>query len=272
MDDLFKGMQMFQQGMKELAFTRALQRSALQQISNSLVTQMAQYGVPATTIEQVKQAVGPMQFGTPQAAAMEGLLSGKPGLVNAAAQADITGQAGNMAQMKMQQDFQSRENALNRESNQKVAGIRGQLANRMSDKAVENINGIDDEMLRGTDILNRVQNDSNLVGVIAGRIPGRAMVSPDFATFKADVGQWFDTYRKRITGAAASESEIKYLMKNRPQVTDTHSVFVSKLESILNLGQKVRERSLQNYESAGKNTGGFKKEAAEKTGLSKYIK
>jgi hypothetical protein len=78
MQDLFQALQMFQSGVKDLAFSSALsqaneqvqqikaqvtneqeQRAALHQVSQGLVARMAGLGVPATTIAQVAGAVGP---------------------------------------------------------------------------------------------------------------------------------------------------------------------------------------------------------------------
>ncbi len=83
MDDLYKALQMFKQGVNEYQTSSAIsqaneavqqakanisneheQRSALQSISNGLVARMAGLGVPATTIQQVAGALGPKQYGS----------------------------------------------------------------------------------------------------------------------------------------------------------------------------------------------------------------
>lgn len=81
MDDLFKALTMFKQGVGELQLSRAIQganeqvgqlkasdmdyaqqRAAMQEISNQLVARMASVGAPATTIAQVAGAIGPKSF------------------------------------------------------------------------------------------------------------------------------------------------------------------------------------------------------------------
>lgn len=86
---------MFQSGAKDLMFSRALnqaneqvqqiktsesneqeKRSQLQQLSNQLVTHMAQLGTPATTMEQITKAIGPMQVKDSNDLYRQSLLSG----------------------------------------------------------------------------------------------------------------------------------------------------------------------------------------------------
>lgn len=135
MDDLFKSMQMFSQGVKELQFSNALreansqvqqvkqsalkeeeQRAQLGQIANNLTTYMAQIGTPATTMQVIAGAMGPKRYSNPGEAAMEAALSGDQRLMKAAQNADMAAQTGNMAQLGMQQKFQANENALNRQN------------------------------------------------------------------------------------------------------------------------------------------------------------
>jgi hypothetical protein len=103
--ELFQAMQMFHQGTQQMGLITALRnanqqvqdikasavkdedkRAGLQQLSNSLVMQMAQYGTPASTMEQVSQAVtGPTPGNANQMNAM-GLLYGNKGLQDTAQQ------------------------------------------------------------------------------------------------------------------------------------------------------------------------------------------
>lgn len=92
--DLATALQMFTQGTKELAYTRALtnandtvrqikastiaeeqKRSALHDVANQLTMQMASLGTPATTIQAVSNSISP-KFGSPEEMNMEALLTG----------------------------------------------------------------------------------------------------------------------------------------------------------------------------------------------------
>jgi hypothetical protein len=106
MEDLFKALQMFKQGVGELQLSRAIaganeqvsqikaseldeqkQRSALQDVSNQLVGRLSQLGTPATTIAQMAGAVGPKQFASPDQMFVEASLSNDQGLRKQAQQA-----------------------------------------------------------------------------------------------------------------------------------------------------------------------------------------
>jgi hypothetical protein len=105
--ELFQALQMFKQGVGELAFARSLQqanqqvrdikgsemdeaeqRAALSQVANSLTMSMAGMGVPATTIAQVSGAVAPKQFASADQMMGEGFQSGNQGLVDLGKQWD----------------------------------------------------------------------------------------------------------------------------------------------------------------------------------------
>lgn len=95
MDDLFKAMQMFQQGVKDFATTRAVndanqqmyqintqlkdegeKRVALQQLGNQLALQLTGVGADAAKVAQAFNAVTPQNFGSAEQLQLEGQLSG----------------------------------------------------------------------------------------------------------------------------------------------------------------------------------------------------
>jgi hypothetical protein len=137
--ELFQAFNMFKQSVQEFGTARAIysandqvnaikasdadeaeKRSQLQGIANNMVAQLAAVGTPASTIQQVASAFGPKHYSNPSEAAMDGALSGNQGLVDAAAQADKAMQAGNMAQLKMQQDFTADQNEKNRQAKERM--------------------------------------------------------------------------------------------------------------------------------------------------------
>jgi hypothetical protein len=134
MQDLFQAMQMFKQGVQELQTSRVIsganeavqqikssemdeqqQRAELSSLANQMTMNLAQLGTPATTIQQIAGAIGPRRFSNPAEAAMEGAISGDQKLMDAAAQADLASQAGNIQQASNQQAWQTKENELNRQ-------------------------------------------------------------------------------------------------------------------------------------------------------------
>lgn len=114
-DNLFEAMKMFQSGVKEYAFTNAINQandavrqikesslkdneknSQLQQIANQMVGYMATQGLSATTIQQISQSLAP-----PRAASLvDALRSGDTATVSAYTEADKIQRAGEIEQLK----------------------------------------------------------------------------------------------------------------------------------------------------------------------------
>lgn len=93
---------------------------------------------------------------------------------------------------------------------------------------------------------------------ISGRIPliGENIQvftkSPEFQTWKAQVGQLFQDYRTIKTGAAAADKEIDRLEKLLPAVNEKNNeVFVRKSISFFNAIDRGRENILNNLEDTG---------------------
>jgi len=70
------------------------------------------------------------------------------------------------------------------------------------------------------------------------------MSSPDkqylssFGVWDANSQQYFNRYRKEITGVAAGEKEIGYLKNSIPSDTDSPSIYIAKLKN----QKKIQER------------------------------
>jgi len=65
------------------------------------------------------------------------------------------------------------------------------------------------------------------------------------AEWEAAVQQYFNAYRKNITGVAAGEKEIKLLENSVPNVNDTPSVFQAKVKLQRSLNNAVMQRNKQ---------------------------
>lgn len=76
-----------------------------------------------------------------------------------------------------------------------------------------------------------------------GEVKGK--IDPEFASFKSDTNRLFDSYRRVITGMAASESELQRLEASYPMPSDTPAVFRAKLQSVQDLAARVKTRYLQ---------------------------
>lgn len=166
-----------------------------------------------------------------------------------------------------QRDFQAEQNRLNREAQLEIAGIKSN-PNRtklkpLTDKHIDELASLDDDKVLGTNLMNELKTKPWLVGPAAGRVPGRGIVDPGFASFQQATQSWFDSYRQKVTGAGASDAELERLMANRPNVKDSPSQFKAKVERIIAVGQDVRRRKLKTLEKSGRDVRGFADEMGE---------
>lgn len=105
MQDLFQALQMFQQGVKDVAFSSALnqaneqvqqikasitneaeQRAALHQVSQDIVGRMTAMGATGAQLQAAQTAFGPRQFANSNAMAAEAVMGGDPALMGKAAE------------------------------------------------------------------------------------------------------------------------------------------------------------------------------------------
>jgi hypothetical protein len=103
MDDLYKALSMFKDGAQELATSRAIagahdqvqsirqtemdemqKRQAYSNIANDLVSRMAQFGTPTTTMAAAQSAIAPPSITNANQANLEALMTGSPQLADLA--------------------------------------------------------------------------------------------------------------------------------------------------------------------------------------------
>lgn len=272
--DLQSALKMFQQGVNEFAVTKAFsdanqqvreiknsalkdteKQQAIYQLSDQLAGNMASQGLDIEKIKQMSMALGAPQFKTPGEAALYGTTRKDDLVLEAAKQADVAAATGDIEKLKVQQKFTAGENEKDRQNKLEVAAMGAQRIRPAPSQVLEKMSAIDDTIIYYKEILDKVKKDPSLVGVVAGRIPGRDTFSPEFATFKSTVGQSFDKYRVFVTGAGASPGELKMLKLNTPQVTDPVGVFTSKLNKVIELSEKIKNRRLSSLKKAGYSVG-----------------
>lgn len=280
--DLFTALNMFKQSVGELKIQRtiaganeavqqirgselddAAKQTELRNVANSLTMQMAGLGAPATTIQQVAGAVAPGPTAQENAVFESGLIQQRQSAQNA---------------------FAASESAKDRALKMQLDAADQNKTKPLTEGQINKIHSFDEDHVKGSDILNRFKANPDLVNLSKNQTPRlRALVNTEFGAFKADVGQWFDSYRQRVTGAGASEGEIKMLMQNRPNLeTDTADLFEKKVNESIRIGNLVKKRYLTNLKKGKRDVSGYLDEAdvAEKeTGsgdgafdIEKYLK
>lgn len=282
MDDVFKSMQMFQDGMQSLAISNGInsatqqvnqinsmqldemdKREQHEQVARQLAAQLVGAGANAAQVQQASSALAPKVLSTPDQMYAEGVRTGSQRMQGVAAQTQAFSAQPEMTKQSEQQDFVKGENAKNRASAEKIAGLRadGKSAPRqLPANQVSKITEMDMALDSMDSLLNKFETTPGLkkeIGPVSGIDIIKSWTNPEFGDFKAQVGRDFDLYRKAITGAGAGAEEIKMLMANRPTVKDTPTLFLKKINTIKQLASQVRTRHLTNLGKAKFDVEGF---------------
>jgi len=265
-DDLDKAVGMFSTGMDRLNQTQAFNKASerINEINTTVTNEMEK----RTQLNEASQELGRglLQANAPISKIQAAFTSfGAAPLPGAKEQIAVGVQSGDDATLAkgLKQDKANLQMAHNNalELQRATGGSSTPKLRNLAPGELEKINGIDANVIQGTDLLNRMESDPQLSSWVSGRIPfaaeARAVFDTKFAAFKADTGRFFDQYRKMITGAAASVKEIAILEKNIPQAKDRPKVFRAKMRSFLKTYKVVRARTLANLGKAGRDISGF---------------
>jgi len=143
---------------------------------------------------------------------------------------------------------------------------------KISEKQAQEIQDFDDSIATTKSLLGQLGNHSDWTGPVDGRIPDFA-VTPEQVNFRAELGRMVDKYRKLITGAGASNQELKKLESRLPQPTDNYANFVAKAKGFVNEVEGARSRYLKNLGAQGKNTKAFESgvSANQESGSGKVV-
>lgn len=258
-DALMKGMSLFNDGMKKLATTRAVNQaqdelSSLEtaELEDAAKRKQQQLVAQNLVLNLTKAGADP----SAASALMPRPLTQTDTFIEQSRQDDLN-------ERKAGRDFQAKENALNRAAQREALGLKqNPKMKQLTDKHVDEISAFDDDFAIGSSLVKELNQKPYLVGTAAGRIPGRGIVDPTFASFSQATQAWFDTYRKNITGAGASEGELAKLEQNRPTVKDSLTQFKAKVDRIIQVGQGIRQRKLKNLERAGRDVSRFDMESS----------
>lgn len=269
LDELLQGLGAFKQGMQEFAVGNAIgqaqeqvnqlkaaqmnemeKRNALQGLANDLALNLGRVNAPVAQIQSAVGAIAP----APIKNSTDAFVQGMPEY----AQKLQTFEAAPEAQAAdKQRSWMSNEKALDRQLELMKEKLSGRNLKALTATEVKDYTAIENDLALGKDLLVQVENNSGLVGPVAGRIPFRGKVDEKFAAFEAQTKEWFNSYRQRITGAGASNTELEVLEKNRPTANDTPLEYKAKTKKILEVGELVRKRTLLNYGRAGRDITGF---------------
>lgn len=127
---------------------------------------------------------------------------------------------------------------------------------KLSEKQSTEIQDFDDSLATMKSVMGQLGQHSDWTGPVDGRLPD-AIVGADQVAFRSELGRMVDKYRKLITGAGASNQELKKLEGRLPQPTDTYANFVSKANNFMKEVERGRGSFVKNLSAQGKNTKPF---------------
>jgi hypothetical protein len=282
--DLATALQMYSQGMQQAATSNALttaaeqmnsinsgilkeheKRGQLQSLGNNLALQLAGIGAQPHQINAAMGAIMPQQFSSPDEAIQQGMMSGNQGLVELGTQASDTLFKKDIKKFALQEGMRERADQRRFEREVYLQQLKNQpelaKTGKLTSDDINRISEFDSTLDFGEGILtkiNQLESKGQLGGVI-GPIASKkpAFIDPQGEAARAEIGQFFNNYRKLITGASASPDELARLEKDIPNISDRPSVFNAKMKSMLQTTQRLKDRQLKNLGLGGKDVRQF---------------
>ncbi len=261
LDDLLKGLSAFKQGMTEVAIGQGIQDAQQQvaQLNDDLQKEVID---EQTRQQQANVIADNLALQLTQAGA-------SPGQIQATA-----GRLGVGAPQMEEQRFRAAEAQKQRDFAKTMAGIKAGAKTRetrdFTSTIEADIQKMNEGIIQGETLLGRFEQavaDSPLglpvsgPGIPTGKV--REFFSPEsFAIFNQQSKQYFNEYRKRITGVAAGEKEIKLLEDSIPTTSDPERLFKAKIKAMVQNEKIARARKLLKLQKRGFNVQGHEEELA----------
>lgn len=277
LDDLYKSLSMFQDGMQKLAINQGIQgatsqveqlnsqmmsemekRQAQTQIAKNLSLQLTQAGANGQQIQTAMGAIAPPTIANSADAYNQAVATNDPGLMKMAKDMQGFEEKPKLDQLNATgqnaKDVANINGAWHMKAAQMAANQKLELRNQkkpIPTPLMEKITALDDQLTELSALRGSMASMKDNMGPWSGSdVTGaKAFLNPAFGNFKAQVGRQFDEYRKRITGAGAGEKEIKMLEANQLSIRDTPELFEQKLSTLEKLATTVRNRRLKQYGS-----------------------
>lgn len=274
MQELMQAFGMFKQSVQEAATTNAVndataqmqqiktgitdqaqQRVALQGLSDQLALRLTGVGAPASTIQTAFQAIAPQQFGSVEQMDIEGQLSGDKQLQKVAGKMKASAQQAKMAQLAYEAGLKAQLQQQELMGKMQIEGVKAGLQRKdLKSEEIKTVSEATDTLEQ----LEKLQTDYNAFDTMFPRTGfGRKDIGPDAATFEASNKQFFNSYKKFVTGTAASDKELEDLLQSVPNVKDSPWAYQAKLSKMKSNVEMLRNRKVVEYKAAGRDVSGF---------------
>lgn len=281
LDDFMQGIKAFDEGITQFAVGKAIsgakdqmdqlnqsamnemeRRAELEKISKGLTLQLGGLGAPVSQIQSAVGAVAPKALGTPGAALWEGIQTGSDDLQKLGQQGlaaeesiDVRKEDRGFGRDMKKLQFQ-RETAL------MEAGLRAKQKELkpISDAGIKAITEMEDFEAQLTDLKSKLSEDPGYVGPArASRayVTGGKGSIAKYAGFEAQAKRLFDTYRRAVTGAGASNKELEDLEKSMPNVSERSETYQQKLGDLVKFYEDKKIKYFDRLKRAGRDTSEF---------------
>jgi hypothetical protein len=257
MDDLFKALSMFQQGVQQYQMQSAIgqahdyvtqvrqsdlddraKRAELHAVSNELVARMAGMGAPATTLQAVGGAFAPWEDPL-----------------------DVEARRQKREDQLLEKKHEFEMAKLNKQLDAQLeaAGMKAGKPAPMTTGEIERITEAETTIDIGSDLINTVKDNQNLLSLLNGTAAGtvRKRYSADFAKFDGRLRRFFNAYKFATTGAAASDKEMEDLKKAIATSSDSPESFLANLRGYMDEAQSKRTGYIANLKAANKRVDKF---------------
>jgi len=155
--------------------------------------------------------------------------------------------------------FADRKEAKDQRNEDRELARQDRLAKeaKPSDKQIEAFTDLDNAGSDLKNILGTLGSNKGWTGPVDGNIPN-LLVGEDQAAWRSAIGKYKDAYRKAITGAGASASEMARLETRLPSETDTYETFVAKAKEAEKEIARRKEVLANNLTKGGKDVSKFR--------------
>lgn len=292
LDELFAGFKMLNEGMNQYAIGEGIRdaqskvdnlrtaqmsemerRQQLTNISQDLTMRLGQVQAPVSQVQSVAGAIAPPPVGTSEQMYQQAVAKQDPTLMDMAKKMQefemapkvgvIEKQGATDLNKQTQENvFKGKEGSAERANKLKIAemlndtkfdiaDLKGKGGKPLNTKEVDTISALDESNSRAQSLIDKLKENPDLVGYTSSWNVLRFR-NKDKADFDVDLGDLFQQYRKQMAGTRANEVEMRLLKKNRPTIDDSPEIAMSKLQTVMDMTTKVRNRYLRNLSTLGK--------------------
>jgi len=274
LENLFQGLKMFQDGLREYSTNRAIgeatdavnqlnqsavsdqqKRVAQMQLGNQLAAHLSSLGATGAQIEGAAGSIRPQSFQSPNDMMMQGYLQGNQDLVAQGKEINTQFEKPKLAAEEREFGYKKRlkQMEIDAELQRAMLAARGKgKESTLPSATLDKISGFDTSLGLLSDMQKAVTSHPDLVGPVDARLPLRKQFK-DTAQFDQLYNAYRNDYVREMTGAGVSKEESERLFKATVDSTQTAGTFMAGLQNLERLTVRKKNQLLTTYKKAGFN-------------------